>query len=168
MSRMVSGRPKQREGRGLGETLSESFIFILMGVGLVAGAYWYFMIYQKSPQVALQGYLGALNSGNIEAQFNKLSENTKSKFKSKDDYDNKVPIAHGLAARIANFSIKNGVLSGDKWEGDVTMNVRQKTENLLATGSDSFNDHYVLVKEATGWKVDLVASKIDPKETQVR
>ena len=73
----MSGRPRYREGRGIGEMLSESFIFILMAVGLVAAGYWYFMVHRKSPEVALQSYLGAVNSGNPEAQYLYLADTSK-------------------------------------------------------------------------------------------
>src|SRR5579871_6183193 len=115
MARMVSGRPRHREGRGLGEILSESAIFIMMGIGLVLGAYWYFMIYLKSPQVALQGFISALNSGNADAQYSYLADSTKKmpEVGSKENYSDKSPLAHGLAARVTSFSIKNQTQSGD-------------------------------------------------------
>jgi len=157
----MAGAPRRREGTGLGERLSESFIFILIGIGLVAGGYWYFMVYKKSPQVALQNYLGAVNSGNPEAQYAYLAESSKSKFGSKDSYSDKWPFAFGLSARIATFSFKNAVLSGDKWTTDVDMSIRKKTAELLNTATDNYTDHYELHKESDGWKIVMEKCKLD-------
>lgn len=161
MARTVSSRPRYREGRGLGEILSESLIFILMAVGLVAAGYWYFMVYRKSPQVALQNYLGAVNSGNTEAQYTYLSETSKKLIGSKDHYSDKFPLAYGMAARITNYSFSNATLSVDSWTADVNMNVRKKTSDLLNTATDSYTDKYVLRKESDGWKIVFEKPKID-------
>jgi len=166
MSRRMAGRQRQREGRGLGEILSESFIFILMAVGLVAAGYWYFAVYRKSPQVALQSFLGYVNSGNPDGQYSLLSESSKRYFGSKDAYADKYPLAYGLSARLASYSFKNEQLSGDTWKSDVQMNVRKKTSELLNTSGDSYTDHYVLQKDPDGWKIVLEKSQIDKTKTE--
>lgn len=168
MSRRMAGRPRRREGRGLGETLSESFIFILMAVGLVAAGYWYFSVYRKSPQVALQGFLGYVNSGNPEGQYSYLSDSSKKLFTSKDNYSEKYPLAYGLSARLSSYSFRNEKLSDDIWKADVIMNIRKKTSELLNTASDTYTDHYVLHKESEGWKILIEKSKIDQSKVEGR
>jgi hypothetical protein len=162
----MSARPRRREGRGLGEMLSESLIFVLMAVGLVAAGYWYFAIYRKSPQVALQNFLGYVNAGNPAGQYSYLADSSKKFFGSEDAYKNKYPLAYGLSARLASFSFKNEKLDGDAWQTDVVMNVRKKTAELLNTASDTYTDHYVLRKEPDGWKIVLEKSKIDQSKTE--
>lgn len=161
MGRTVSGRPRRREGRGLGEILSESIVFIMIFVGLAAAGYWYFAIYRHSPQVALQHYLGAVNSGNVEAQYDMLSDAAKKYVGSKSNYGDKWPLAYGLSARIAQFTFTNSQQNGDTWSTDVVMSVLNQTTSLLATGSTKYTDHYVMVKQADGWKVALEQCKID-------
>jgi hypothetical protein len=162
----MSSRPRRREGRGLGEVLSESFIFILMGVGLVAVGIWYFTVYRKSPQVALQGFLGAVNSGNPEAQYSYLAESSKKYFGSKDTYADKYPLAYGLSARLASYNFQNESLSGDTWKTDVQMHVRKPTSEILNASTDNYTDHYFLQKEGGAWKVVLEKSKIDQSKTE--
>src|SRR3954449_11238083 len=99
MARTMNARPRRKEGRGLGETLSESLIFILMAVGLIAAGYWYFAIYKKSPQVALQNFLGYVNSGSPEGQYSFLADSSKKYFGTEKDYQDKYPLAYGLSAR---------------------------------------------------------------------
>ena len=168
MSRRMSSRPRRREGRGLGEILSESFIFILMGVCLVGIGFWYFQVYRKSPQVALQGFLGGVNSGNPEAQYSYLADSSKKYFGSESSYADKYPLAYGLSARLATFTFKNSELSGDTWKTDVQMNVRKKTSEILNTASDNYTDHYVLQRESGVWKVVLEKSKIDQSKSEGR
>jgi hypothetical protein len=162
----MSARPRRREGRGLGETLSESFIFILMAVGLVAAGYWYFAIYKKSPQVALQNFLGYVNAGNPEGQYSYLADSSKKYFGSESAYKDKYPLAYGLSARLASYAFQNEQLSGDTWKTDVLMNVRKKTAEIMNTASDSYTDHYVLRKEPDGWKIVLEKSQIDRSHTE--
>lgn len=139
-----------------------------MAVGLVAVGYWYFAIYRKSPQVALQSYLGYVNAGNTDGQYSCLSDSSKKYFGSKDAYSDKYPLAYGLSARLASYSFKNEKLSGDTWSTDVTMNVRKKTSELLNTATDSYMDHYTLQKEPEGWKIVLEKSKIDQSKAEGR
>ena len=157
MARMVS-RSRPREGRGIGEILSEYIVFILMGVGIIAGAYWYFMVYQKSAGVALSHFLSAVNAGNVDSQYALISASSKADYKNKYTYDDKCPFAHGFSARLQNFSIDKLTESGDKADVDVTTTVRKTGQELVQTGSDNFKDHYILRKEADGWKVDLHSS----------
>ena len=166
MGRTVSGRPRRREGRGLGEIMSESLIFIMIGVGLVAAGYWYFAIYRNSPQVALQHYIAAVNSGNVDAQYAMLSDTAKKWAGSQSNYADKWPLAYGLSARVAQFTFSNSQQNGDSWTTDVNMSVLKQTTSLLATGSTKYIDHYVMVKQPDGWKVELEKCRIDTSQAR--
>src|SRR5439155_14633479 len=127
--------------------------FILIGAALIAAGYWYFVIHMRSPETALSKYIGAINSGNVDAQYDLLATSTKNRYyPSKEAYDDKWPLSHGLSARVASTSILKKTETGDKFEADVIMTVRKETSDLLATGTESLTDHYVLKKQPDGWK----------------
>jgi hypothetical protein len=155
MAHTVWERRRQRESAGFGQFFSDSFISILIGCGLVAAAFWYFTIYIKSPQVALQHYLRAVNSGNTDVQWLNLSAGSKKFFGDQSTYSAKYPMAYGLSARLADFSFGIATDSGDTWEVDATLKVRQVTTLMLSAETESFTNHYVLKKETDGWKIDL-------------
>ena len=162
MARVV-GRARRREGRGIGEFLAESFIYIVIAAVVAFAGYRYFFVYQRSPQAALLNYLGNAKAGKVDAQYALLTQNTKSQFKSKDDYDDKWPLAHGLSGRMIDYKVEKLTEMGDKAEADVTISIRKPGQELYQTGADNASDHYVLRKDAEGWKVDLVASNIKSK-----
>ena len=164
MARMVS-RKTTKEGRGIGEFISESIVWILIVAGLIGAAWWYFMIYRKSPGFVLQSFMGAMNSGNYKAQYDLLSSNTKTAHRSARAYETRWKMARGLSARIQNYTIDKMTESGAKAEADLSVSVRKSTESLLSAESEKFTDHYVLKKEADGWKVDLANSKINVEQT---
>lgn len=160
MARTFS-RPRRREGIGIGERLSESMAFILIGAALIAGGYWYFVIHMRSPENTINRYINAMNSGNVEAQYDLLATSTKNRFyPSKEAYDDKWPLSHGLSARVANNTIIKKSETPDRFDADVAMTLRKETSDLLATGTDSVTDHYVLKKQPDGWKIVLEASSI--------
>jgi hypothetical protein len=165
---MVS-RSRKKEGTGIGERLAESAVFIAILAVAAFAARWYFFVYQKSPQVAIQSFFGAMNSGNVDGQYALLSADSKTNWKTKDDYDDKSPLAHGFSARITNNTITKLTEAGDKAEADVTINIRKNVgdqssalpgSSLTQSGTDSYNDHLVLVKESSGWKMALNQSKL--------
>ncbi len=155
MAHTVWERRRQREGAGFGKFFSDSFLTILIGCGLVAAAFWYFTIYLKSPQVALQHYLRAVNSGNAGVQWLNLSEGSKRFFGSQSAYSAKYPMAYGLSARLADFSFGIATDNGNTWEVDATLKVRKATNFMLSAETESVTNHYVLKKETDGWKIDL-------------
>lgn len=158
MGRMVS-RSRPREGRGLGEILSEYFMFILIGAGVIAAGYWYVAIYQKTPEVAMGKFINAIKRGNTDTQYEMLSAASRQFYKSKEEYDNKLHLGHGLTERIANEVIPKTDPQGDRWEADITLNIRQKTASLTSSQVDPFTDHYVLKREGGEWKIDLTDKK---------
>ena len=159
MARSV--RPvRRREGRGIGEILSEYFIYIVALVGLVLLANWYFRIHLKSPQTALLSFLGAVKSGNVDRQFDLISSSTKAQFPTKRDYDRKNPMAHGLSGRLAEYTVTKMTDTGDKAEADVTLSIRKEGQELYQAGADAFKDNYVLKKEGGEWKIALDASTL--------
>ncbi len=167
MSRMMS-RPRRREGPGLGQKLSESFVYIVILIALVLAGRWYFFVYRRSPQVALQSFITAVDHSNSDAQYDMISSNTKAFYPSKDAYDSKCPLAHGLAEKIANFGITNMKVTGETAEADVSLSIRKATgtgglpgASLVNAETQPATDHYVLKEESTGWKVDLADSKLD-------
>jgi len=168
MARMVS-RSRKKEGAGIGERLAESAVFIAILAVAAFAARWYFFVYQKSPQVAIQSFFGAMNSGNVDGQYSLLSAESKKNWSSKGDYDDKSPLAHGFSARITNNTVTKLTETGGKAEADVTVVIRKNVgdqsgavpgSSLTQVGTDSFSEHLVLVKEADGWKIALNQSKI--------
>lgn len=157
-----SMRPtRRREGRGIGDRMSEVAVFILIGVGLVAAVRWYFFVYLSSPQNALSTFIGGIKAGKAQTQYDLLTRDEQVRWKSADAYDDKCPLGHGLAARIEGFNITMKNEGADKAEADVVLSVRNTGEKIYQAGSTSFNDHYVLVKEPAGWRVALSQSKVD-------
>jgi hypothetical protein len=152
---------RRREGRGIGEILSEYFIYIVALIGIILLARWYFMVHLKSPQTALLGFLGAVKSGNVDKQYDLVAASTKRIWPTKRDYDRQCPLAHGLSGRLAEYTITKMTDSGDKAEADVTLSVRKEGQELYQAGADKFKDKYVLARESGEWKVALDASVVN-------
>src|SRR5438034_11209092 len=95
---------QDRDEPGIGGSFARLFIRIVVGAGLLAAAYWYFEIYLKSPQVALEHYLTALNSAKTDVQWMNLSQGSKKHFRSAASSGANHPMAAGLSARIAGIS----------------------------------------------------------------
>ena len=152
---------RRREGRGIGEIMSEYFIYVVAVIGLLLLARWYFFVHLKAPQTALLSFLGAVKSGNVDKQYDLISSSAKQAWPSQQEYDNKCPLAHGLSGRLAEYTITKLTDSGEKAEADVTLAIRKTGEELYQAGTDKFNDHYVLQKEGGAWKVALNASTIN-------
>src|SRR5689334_1801578 len=104
MARMVSRRPTQ-EKKGIGDFISESIIWIIVIAALLFAGRWYFFVYRASPGFALQGFITAIKNGDYKSQYSSLTADSQSKYGSAGSYGDKARIAHGLAARIQNFSI---------------------------------------------------------------
>ncbi|MGC8669332.1 MAG: hypothetical protein ACP5VE_14590 [Chthonomonadales bacterium] len=158
MARMVRSRP--RASRGIGEFLSEWFVYIVIIAGLVAAGRWYFLVYLPGPSHALSVYLNAVGSGDYRTQYQMLRAAEKRFYGDAGAYDNKCPLGHGLAARVENFTITKMTENGNHAEADVSMVIRRTGEKIYQSATDTYTDHYVLVHEADGWKVALAASKI--------
>src|SRR5687768_8695751 len=159
MARSV--RPvRRREGRGIGEIMSEYFIYVVVFIGLILLARWYFFVHLKAPQTALLSFLGAVKSGNVDRQYDLVSSSTKRIWPTQRDYDRKCPISHGLSGTLADYTITKMTDSGEKAEADVTLSIRKAGQELYQAGADQFKDHYILFKEGGAWKVALDASTI--------
>ena len=160
MARAVS-RQRRKEGRGIGEILSEYFVYIVAFIGLILLANWYFRVYLRSPQTALLSFLGAVKSGSVDKQYDLIADSTKrAGFPTQEAYDRKSPLAHGLSGRLAEYQITNLKESADKATADVTMTVRKTGQELYQAGTDQFKDIYLLQKESSGWKVALEQSQL--------
>ena len=160
MARMVSSRPRRREGKGIGERIAELSVFAAAIVGLVLAGRWYFVVYRNSPTVALMNYMGALKAGNVQGQFKMVSSSTKKIFPDEDAYRDKYKMAQGLTGRMADYRIDKITETGDKAEADVTVPIRKQGQELYQAANTDFHDHYILVKESDGWKVALDKSDI--------
>ena len=157
MARSV--RPvRRREGRGIGEILSEYFIYIVAFIGLVLLARWYFVVHLRAPSTALLSFLGAVKSGNVDRQFDLIAASTKRMWPTQRDYDRKCPIAHGLSGTLADYTITKMTDTGNKAEADVTLTIRKEGQELYQAGLSQFKDHYILLKEGGAWKIALDAS----------
>lgn len=160
MARTV--RPvRRREGRGIGEIMSEYFIYVVIIIGLLLLARWYFFVHLRSPQTALLGFLGAVKSGNVDKQYDLITAASKQGWPTKQDYDRKCPLAHGLSGRLAEYTITKLTDSDTKAEADVTLSIRKQGEELYQAGTDKYKDHYVLLKEGGEWKIALNSSTVN-------
>lgn len=160
MARIV-GRQRIREGRSLGERLSEVVVYILIIGALVWGVRWYFVVYLHSPKVVLGKYLGYVKAGDVKAQYPLLAASTKALFPSEKDYNDKWPPSHDLAGRLAAWEIKTVRESGDTAEITCVLRIRRPGQELYQAASDPYNDRYTLVKESDGWKVALEKSAME-------
>jgi len=159
MGRVVS-RSRQGAGRGLGERISELAVFAAIIVVLVMAGRWYFFVHLRSPGVALSRYISAVDTGNVQAQYELLSASTKQFFGSLKAYEKNWPIAHNLAARVSNYNVTKMTEKGDKATAEVTVYIRKTGQELYQTGTDTYEDRYELVKEADGWKIVLEKSDV--------
>ena len=160
MARVV-GRSRVQEGTGSGMKLSETAIFIAIGIALVLGARWYFVVYRNSPGVALGEFIGGIKAGSVEKQYALIDDADKQKWPSQKDYD-KVPLAHGYTERISSVSLAPEVKDQKDPDNvvtiEATLGVRgQAGKDLLDNGeAKTVTDKYVMRKDKDGhWKVWL-------------
>lgn len=160
MSRVVS-RARPRAGVGLGERISEIAVFVAILVVLVMAGRWYFFVHLRSPSTALGRYLGAINAGDVETQFNLLAASTKQQVGgSAKAYRKSWPLAQKLAARLSNITIKKVTERGNVATAEVSITIRKTGQALYQAGADTYQDRYVMTKEADGWKVVLEKSDV--------
>lgn len=154
MSRMV-GRARVREGRSLGERFAEIVVYVLIIAGLVYGGRWYFVVYRNSPKVILAKYLRMVRAGDTKGQYALLSAQTKAYFGSESQYEQKWPAASDLAGRLAGWEITSAKEGPDRAEITAVVRVRPPNQELYQAESDPYEDRYVLVREADGWRIAL-------------
>jgi hypothetical protein len=159
---------RRREGKGIGERLSELAVFAAIIGAIIWAGRWYFVVHRNSPTVALMNYMGALKAGNVETQFSLLSSTTKKTFPDVDTYRKDYSLAQGLTGRMVDYQITKISESGDKAEADVVVPIRKPGQELYQAAATDFLDHYVLVKESGAWKVALEKSKIKSGEAAGR
>lgn len=159
MSRMVARR-QIREGRSLGERLTELVVWIVIVGALIWGARWYFVVYRNSPKVALNAFLGHVKAGDAKAQYEMLSAQNKAFFGSVGRFETNWPASRDLAGRVASWQIKDAKEEGDKAIVDVIVHIRRPGQALYEAASDPYNDRWVLVREAEGWKIALDQSQL--------
>src|SRR5688572_29166610 len=117
MGRMV--RPvRVREGRSLGERSSEIVVFIVIAVGLVWAARWYFVVYRNSPTVALMNYVGAVKAADVEKEYAMLSTPTKAVYPDVRTYRSQWNMAQGLRGRLVDYTITKIEEKGSTAEAD--------------------------------------------------
>ena len=100
MARAGRALPPAGRGAGTGMKLSETGIFIAMGLSQFSATYWYFAIYKHSPGVALNEYIGGIKSGNVEKQYAMLDAADKQALPTEKDYEKKCQQARGYTERI--------------------------------------------------------------------
>lgn len=160
MGRIV-GRKRIREGRSLGERLTESIVYIVLIAGAIYGVRWYVTVYLQSPKVALGKYLGYLKSGDVKAQYDMLSSSSRGFFSSVAQYEDKWAPARGFAGRLAGWEIEPATEKGDRAEVKAVLKIRKPGQALYQAASDPYTDRYVLIKEKDGWKVALDQSDLN-------
>lgn len=163
MARIV-GRRRIREGRSVGERLTEIIVYVLIIGGLVWGVRWYFAVYLQSPKVALGRYLGLVKAGDVKGQFEMLSARSKAYFGDARQYEDKWPASQDLAGRVASWEFNKVQEEGDRAQIDAVVNIRRAGQELYQASSDPYSDRYVLVREADGWKIALDQSTLKSVE----
>lgn len=157
MSRTVRRRTI-REGRGLGDYLSEWLVYLVIAAGLIFAVRWYFVTYLHSPSPALSKFLAALKAGDVDTQYAMLSATTKARwFPTRSVYRNEFKSAQGLAGRISDFTITKMTVDpdGQRAVAEVTLAIRKAHEELYQASANAYKDTYVLRKEPDGWRVAL-------------
>jgi hypothetical protein len=143
--------------------LSETAIFIAIGIALVIGLRWYFVVYRNSAGVALGDFIGGIKAGSVERQYALIDDADKQQWPSAKDYD-KEPLARGYTERISSVSLAPEVK--DLKDPDVvtieaTLGVRGAAgKDLLDNGeAKTVVDKYTLRKDKEGhWKIWLTKS----------
>lgn len=159
MARIV-GRKQIREGRGLGERLTEVIVWIAIIAGIIYGARWYFTVYLVSPRTILSKYLGYVKAGNPEAQYGYLANSTKGILPTQAAFEKEWKGARGFAGRISDYSITSITETGSDAKLTVSVGVTKPGQELYQAAADSFKDVYVMRKEASGWRVVLEKSTV--------
>jgi hypothetical protein len=160
MSRTVRRRTI-KEGRSLGDYVSESLVYLVVIAGLVIAVRWYFVTYLRSPSPVLSQYLAAIKAGDVDTQYRLLSTATKSRwFPTQSIYADRFKAAQGLAGRISDFTITKLTEDpgGQKAVADVSLAIRDARQELYQASAKSYKDVYVLRKEPDGWRVALEES----------
>ena len=175
MARTV-GRSRQREGVGSGMKVSETGIFIAVGIGLLLALRWYFVVYKNSPAVALGDYIGGIKAGNVERQYALLDASDKQLVPTEKDYEKMCPQARGYTERVTGMNFATPV-PDPKDPASVTIKATiflrgPAGKDLIDNGQTvEVTDNYALHKDAEGhWKVvlhkgwpkNLLAQKANP------
>ena len=166
MARVVGRARPMSEGAGSGMKLSETGIFIAMGVIAIFSIWWYFAVYKHSPAVALGEYIGAIKSGKVDQQYAMLDTAEKEFYPSEKDYEKNCQLARGYTERIINSNFGKPVAAAKDPDPahpttvsiDATLSVRGPAgKSLIDNGETSeVKDKYVMHKDAEGnWKVVL-------------
>jgi len=161
MARVVGRARPMTEGAGSGMKLSETAIFIAMGIVGVLSIYWYFAIYKHSPAVALGDFIGAMKSGKVDQQYAMLDATDKKFYEGEREYEKKCQLARGYTERIINSNFGKPVPDPKDpsiVSIDTTLSVRGPAgKSLIDNGETSeVKDKYVMHKDADGnWKVVL-------------
>ena len=163
----VMGRSKPRsEGAGASMKMSETGIFIVLGIiGLLALKY-YFVDYKQSPGYVLGQYIGAIKAGNVEAQYALVDDKDKKTLTTARQYEKTCKWARGYTERIMGSNFAKPV--PDAKDPDIlnimaTVQMRgQAGKELTDNGAVvTVIDKYALHKDASGaWKVLLSESDL--------
>ena len=102
---MGRSRPHQ-EGVGTSMKMSETGIFIVLGIIGLLALKFYFIDYRHSPGYVLGEYIGAIKSGNIETQYGMIDDSDKKIVTSQKQYEKACKWASGYTERItgSNFT----------------------------------------------------------------
>ncbi|MCC6729405.1 MAG: hypothetical protein IT208_08700 [Chthonomonadales bacterium] len=160
MARMVS-RARRREGRGIGERLSELVVYVVLFAAVIAGVRWYFVVYRHSPGPAITAFLGALKAGDVPGEYRMLARSTKRYYPTESTFSSGWDPAQGFLGRLANYTIVSVTPKGDTAVAVVSVSVRKPGQELYEAATDTYTDRYVLRDEADGWRVVLEASKLE-------
>ncbi|HLI48450.1 MAG TPA: hypothetical protein VKV18_07185 [Chthonomonas sp.] len=106
MARIVTGGVR-RDGEAYSSRMGLSeFVILICLIGAIAwGVNYYFNVYRKSPTYALKVFLGAIEAGRSDEQYNMLSDYDKMYYPTEKQYENSCPLAHGYTERLPSFDL---------------------------------------------------------------
>lgn len=165
MARVV-GRSRVREGIPTGQKLSEMLIIAGIGLAILAGIRYYFVVYRNSAGFALGEYFGAIKSGDVDKQYALIDAKDKQQyFPTKESYEKDAKQARGYTTRITNVQMIETPPDPKKPDIaviDATVSVRAAAggKELYQTGeTKDYSNHMYMRKDADGkWKVWLSKS----------
>lgn len=149
-------KPNYQEGRAAAALL---VVVLLVAVG---GASWYFLIYQRSPQVAARQFLEALKTKNYEQIYQTcVWTGVLANVRSGQDVQRLFETAQraGLDVSIESYQIKQAQVQ----ENQATV----KTTIVRGGKSDEWD--VILIKDSQGkWKCDLLSSLLPSLGRMIR
>lgn len=137
-------------------------LLVVILLAAVGGASWYFLIYQRSPQVAARQFLEALKTKNYEQIYRTcIWTGALASIRSGQDVQRLFEMAQraGLDVSIDSYQIKQAQVQDNQ--------ATVKTTVVRGGRSDEWD--VILIKDSQGkWKCDLVSSLLPSLGRMIR